>query len=272
MWKVIQFPLTRIVIALVFVGGLNTFAQFQLDGLERFLSAAILVLLADLTYRLYVRVIEKRPAKELGFQAVALELLAGIGIGTALFAGAVCLLWLSGSYRIVGMNTWLAAAVALPAAIRSGYVEEVLLRGVVFRITEEGLGSWLALAISAALFGLAHAGNLNATWVSTAAISLEAGVLLAAAYMVSRRLWLPIGIHFAWNFTQGGIFGIAVSGYQVKGLVRSELSGSPLVSGGSFGAEASVYAVGVCLIAGICLLLKARRAGNFVRPFWRRTA
>jgi hypothetical protein len=56
-------------------------------------------------------------------------------------------------------------------------------------------------------------------------IIFESGVLLAAAFVVTRRLWFPIGMHFAWNFTQGGIFGVAVSGGAASGLFRGQLSG-----------------------------------------------
>jgi len=268
-WKVVRFPLTRIVLALALVGGLVTVLQPRLQGLDRWLSTLILVVAADLAYRLFVRVIERRRTSELGFRRAAGELAAGIAIGAALFAATIAALWLAGSYRLVATGTWLAAAAALPSAIRAGYIEEILLRGVVFRITEEGLGSWLALAISGALFGLLHAGNPGATWVSAVAIALEAGVLLAAAYMVTQRLWLPIGIHFAWNFTQGGIFGLAVSGHQSTGLLRGELSGPIWLTGGSFGAEASLLAVMICLLSGICLLLLARSRRHFVPPFWR---
>jgi membrane protease YdiL (CAAX protease family) len=187
-----------------------------------------------------------------------------------LFTLTVSLLWAVGCYRVSGTNSWLPVAAALPASIMSGYVEELVMRGIIFRITEDGLGSWLALAVSSALFGLAHLGNLNATWVSTFAIMLEAGVLLAAAFMVTRRLWLAIGTHLAWNLTQGGIFGVAVSGHASKGVLEGVLSGPAVLSGGSFGAEASLVAVLVCLTAGVYLVKQASQKGHIVKPFWMR--
>jgi CAAX protease family protein len=96
--------------------------------------------------------------------------------------------------------------------------------GQQFRITEENLGSWIAVVISSALFGLAPIGNPDATWISTTAIALEARVLLAAAYMWTRRLWFAIGIHFSWNVTQGGSLGVTGSGKQVDGLLSGRLS------------------------------------------------
>jgi hypothetical protein len=154
----------------------------------------------------------------------------------------------------------------LATAIGAGVGEELAFRGVIFRMTEERLGTAAALIISSLLFGLVHAANPGATLVSTAAIALEAGGLLGMAYSASRSLWLPIGLHFGWNFTEGGIFGTAVSGGQSHGLVDSVLSGPTLMTGGSFGPEASVIAVVVCLAATVTLGLWTARHGRW-RPW-----
>ena len=134
-------------------------------------------------------------------------------------------------------------------------------RGVVFRRLEQGLGTTIALVISAVLFGLMHAGNRGATWISTLAIVLESGVLLGLAYTATRSLWLPIGLHFGWNFTEGGIFGAAVSGGQNTGLIVAPLSGSPLITGGAFGPEASLAALIVSLCASTALACYVVREG-----------
>ena len=100
------------------------------------------------------------------------------------------------------------------------------------------------------------------------AIILEAGVLLGAAYVLTRRLWMAIGIHFAWNFTQAGLFGVNVSGVSLGGLLESMLSGPDLISGGSFGVEASLFTVALGLALGVFFLVLAHRRGNFIAPFW----
>jgi hypothetical protein len=146
-------------------------------------------------------------------------------------------------------------------------VEEILFRGVVFRITEERLGTWIAIAISAVLFALLHLTSANATVTSTIVVGLEAGVLLSAAYALTGRLWLAIGIHFAWDFARDAIFGIA-SG--ASGLVRAEVSGPGLLSGGSSGIEGSILALFLCLMVSAYLLARAARKGRIVRPFWQR--
>ena len=175
-----------------------------------------------------------------------------------------------GYYRVEEIGAWSALAAAFHMAVASSYIEEVIFRGVIFRITEEALGTWLALGITVALFGLVHLGNPNASLYGAAAIGIEAGVLLGAAYVLTRRLWLVIGIHFGWNFIQGGVFGPNVSGIRVESLLRSELSGPELLSGGSLGVEGSIIAIIVCLLASLAILHRARRQDRFIQPFWRR--
>jgi membrane protease YdiL (CAAX protease family) len=88
------------------------------------------------------------------------------------------------------------------------FVEGVILRGVFFRITEEKLGTWAALVVSVVLFALLHLASPGATVTSTIVVGIEGGVLLSAAYVFTRRLWLAIGIHFGWDFSQDAIFGV----------------------------------------------------------------
>ncbi len=97
----------------------------------------------------------------------------------------------------------------------------------------------------------------------------EAGVVLGAAYAVSGRLWLPIRLHIGWNFTEGSIFGMSVSGLTASsGWVRGSLSGSPLMTGGQFGPEASAVAVLVCLLLAVYFLYRAVKLGRIEPPAW----
>jgi hypothetical protein len=235
-------------------------------------TAALTIAAAAVAYVGYVRLVERRPVRELSLRGAVPEFAAGAAIGTALIASVVGVLAAIGALRLGPGGT---AAAVLPAAISlaamSGFVEEVVVRGVVFRIVEEALGTWPAIVLSAALFGAGHLGNPGATWWSGAAIAIEAGVLLAAAYLITRRLWLAIGLHAAWNFTEAGVFGVAVSGHDVPGLLRATPAGPPLLSGGAFGAEASIVAVVLCTAAGALLLVMAARRGRLRPPPWVRS-
>ena len=92
--------------------------------------------------------------------------------------------------------------------------------------------------------------------------------MLGAAYMLTRSLWLPMGLHAAWNFTQGEVYDIPVSGTQVHGLVDARLSGPPLLTGNGFGLEASIIAIVVATGFGLWLLWQAIRKGELVQPWW----
>ena len=179
------------------------------------------------------------------------------------------LLWLMGSYHVLSVNpdaVWLPSLLGL--GIATGIGEETLFRGVLYRISEEGLGTWGALAISALFFGGAHLNNPNATMWSALAIAIEAGILLALVYHLTRSLWMVIGLHAAWNFSEGTIYGFAVSGFNVKGIVVPSITGSDWVTGGKFGVEGSVVAVAVSACISAVLLAIAIRRKTIVPPSW----
>jgi len=207
-----------------------------------------------------VRLIEKRPITELSGPGAPNELGLGLLVGLGLFSIIIAILWALGYYRVTGMNSWLVLIPAIVANVPSGFIQEVIFRGVVFRITRESLGMWWALGISSILFGLIHILSATATLQSVVAITLEAGVLLGAAYMLTKRLWLPIGIHVAWDLANDGIFGVGSSGATgetIRGLFQAKLTGPDLLSGGAAGVEASVISVIVILAASIYMIRKA---------------
>jgi hypothetical protein len=221
-----------------------------------FLSVAMIA-----AYRWLVRGLERRTADELQAAKAARGLAQGAVAGAALFALVYAILWALGAVTVDGYGGLSGLGSALAVAMASAVGEEIVFRGVVFRRLEDSLGTTIALVISAVLFGLVHAGNRGATWVSTLAIVLESGVLLGLAYAATRSLWLPIGLHFGWNFTEGGIFGAAVSGGQNTGLIVAPLSGAQLTTGGVFGPEASLAALIVSLCASTALACYVMRAG-----------
>jgi membrane protease YdiL (CAAX protease family) len=221
------------------------------------LAAALVAIYAGL-----VRSLERRAPRELAPRA--LQALAGILLGLALFSSVFALLHAVGVARWQGVSARFDVIPMLAAAMLAGVGEELTFRGGLFRILEERLGTAWALALSAAVFGLLHALNPGATIVSTAAVALEAGVLLAAAYALTRNLWFPIGLHLGWNFTEGGVFGVSVSGGSAgKGMLSVALAGPRLLTGGRFGPEASLIAIAVCLAVAIALLALALRAGRW---------
>ena len=283
-WKnVLHFPLTRIVLATLFVLVSVIVVQgiIALLGtvapLDSPLIGLLLVLISSVAvggaYTLYVHLVERRVATELSGPGAFKEFGAGALLGLGLFAAISLVLWLLGDYQVVGLNPWIVLIPALVANVPSALIQEIIFRGVIFRITEESLGSWLALAISAVLFGLLHVLMEQATLLSVIAITLEAGVLLGAAYMLTHRLWLAIGIHIGWDMAVDGIFGVGHSGLtgsSIQGLFQAKLSGPVLITGGAAGVEASIIAVVILLAVSLVLLRKVIQEGHVISPYWKR--
>ena len=122
---------------------------------------------------------------------------------------------------------------------------------------------------SAVIFGLLHLISPDSTLLGASSIVVGSSVLLTDAYVLTGRLWLLIGIHVAWNFTQGGIFGITVSGHPAAGLLHGTLTGPEWLSGGAFGAEASVVATALCFVAGLAFFVLAIQKSRIVQPWWK---
>ena len=230
-------------------------------AMARGLGLALAMIIA---YRLLVRWTEARKADELGGKGAVSLTLLGIVLGAAMFGLVFLLLAYNGVAHLGGFLGTDAVWVAIGGAIADAVGEEIVIRGVLFRLLEESFGTLVGVFVSGTLFGLLHSFNHGASLASTAAIALEAGVFLAAAYAATRSLWLPIGLHFGWNFTEGGVFGAAVSGGAHQGLFASTFTGDALWTGGAFGPEASVVAVGVSLVASAILLGIAIARGNWI--------
>jgi uncharacterized protein len=279
-WKrwLLFSPLARIVIfALLFMalsfasgallhalGWLGKDAPATLHGLAQFLMRAVPALLA---YLLLVRFVERRAIAELAPRKLLPDGVLGAVGGLLLFSAVIGVLYVLGSYHVTGTNPgapWLPAL--LMFGLGAGIGEEIIARGVIFRIAEEGLGTWAALIISALFFGAAHMANPGATLWSSAAIAIEAGLLFGLLYHVTRSLPICMGLHAAWNFAQGTIYGVPVSGMKADGWLVSTRSGPDWLSGGVFGAEASVVALGLCSLCTLGLLAVALRRGSIV-PF-----
>jgi membrane protease YdiL (CAAX protease family) len=277
--RIVRSPLIRLLLGFIWIVLVTAGFQKLLSALPGVHSpgtnpglAALLALISLLAYAGFVRLLERRPVTELSKRGAAAEAGLGVLLGAGLFSATIGILAMAGAFHVHGSNP---ASVMLPVladSIAAGVIEELLMRALVFRLLEELLGTWLALAISAVLFGALHLANPHSSLLAGIALVFEAGVILAAAYVATRRLWLAIGLHFSWNFTQGGIFGVAVSGNTMSGLLRGQLSGPSWLSGGAFGAESSLVAVLLCFAAGVALLALGRKRGHMIAAPWHRRA
>lgn len=272
--RILQVPLVRLLLLgplllLILATGNGFMPRGEKYSLAPIAAAVAMAAVAIAVYVAFVRYVERRPVRELSLPGMGRELAIGALIGAGLYAACVLILMVLGIYRIDGLNPWSYMVPAVAMALSSGVIEELLFRGAVFRIVEEALGSWISLVVSSLVFGLLHLVNPTATLMGALFISVEAGVLLAAAYMATRRLWMSIGFHISWNYTQSGIFsGIVSGGVSAPGLIEATISGPPMLTGGSFGLEASVIACALCTATGVTLLVLAVRSQKIVASPW----
>lgn len=272
---ILRSPPARILVLgfiLLVMMGLNGDVMTSYAG-EPVKSVMHIMALAIAGFAVYIgfaHFVEQRVAAELAVKGMGRELGIGLFIGAGLYATCELILMALGIYRIDGLNPLSFMIPAIAMALSSGIFEELLFRGVLFRSVETWFGSWTALVVSSLVFGLTHLLNPHGTLEGALFIAVEAGILLGAAFMLTRRLWLSMGFHVAWNYTQSAIFSGIVSGNEPsQGLVRSTINGPDLLTGGSFGVESSVLALLLCTTTGIVMLVMAARRGKIVPPIWK---
>lgn len=279
LWRrIADFPLVTMVIALVAVNlplvvlslaSRSATARGVDPDILKVLTGLAATVVAIVLFKYVVGRLGEAPRDDLPFDLRWRDFARGT-VGAAILmsviVGGVAIL---GGYAIAGWGgSTTLPEILLMGGLQAAFVEEILVRGIIFRFLEEFGGSWFALALSSALFGLGHLGNDNATVFSSLAIALEAGIMLGGAYMLTRNLWLAIGIHFGWNVTQGYIWDVPVSGHPVDGMVDAQSRGNELISGGAFGVEASVVALVLATAVGVWFVVQAARWGHVMRPWW----
>lgn len=279
-WVFLIIGVVFIVVAMMIgmIAGLVTGADIESENPADMFNAANVLVTCALCFAGYYilrRFIEQSDTYDLSLRGGAFggagrELSVGIAIAVAMLSAVVAIMAAFGAFKITGMTS---LAVVMPAFYMATYAaitEEILMRGLLFRLSEHWMGSWLALILSAFLFGLMHIFNDNSGWLPSIAIAIEAGLLLGAAYMLTRRLWVVIGIHFGWNFVLGGIYGIPVSGYAFPSVFQSEIGGADLITGGKFGAEASIITIIIGGLLSAYLIKLCIDKGHLIAPKWKR--
>lgn len=267
-WRLLGFLFvvllaTLVVGAVAFVDLLRTLVLGVGLGAEAagfFLNTAVSAVAAVIAIGVAAFVLDRRRLADYGFH-LDRDWWIDLGFGLALGAGLMTLVFLvelaAGWVRVRGTldggsTDFLVGFVAILAVfLLVGVYEELLSRGYLLTNVAEGLAGYVgrtgatavAVLVSAGLFGLAHFGNPNATVLSTINIGL-AGVMLAAGYVLTDELSIPVGLHVTWNFFQGVVYGFPVSGTggYAKVLVI-EQGGPTLLTGGSFGPEAGLLGV-----------------------------
>ena len=222
---------------------------------------------------------DKRPVSSIGLEHSKIWWIEfGFGVFIAFLAQTIIFSieygfsWLEISgygWERAGVEIWAWSAFTYFLTMLSvGFYEELLFRGYPIKNLAEGFtigkvttqqASWIAVVLTSVLFGFAHAGNPNASTISTFNIIL-AGFMLSVPFLLTGRLAMSIGIHFSWNWIMGGIYGLPVSGLDGRrSVLQTNEIGPDIWTGGKFGPEAGLLGILGMIFILICILLFAKK-------------
>jgi membrane protease YdiL (CAAX protease family) len=221
-------------------------------GIYAYALTSLLGLLATaLILWIFRRFVDRRTFNSLGFawQNYKKHFLEGIGLGFFLVAAGFIFLYILGMLTISNIQIEPLTLIGyLLMFIVVALNEEILMRGYFLNNMMTSMNKYIALLISSIIFAIIHMANANINLIAFFNIFL-AGVVLGIYYAYTKNLWLPIGLHLAWNFFEGPVFGFEVSGLKTSSIIIHEIQGNTLLTGGEFGFEASLPAtVLICLL------------------------
>jgi hypothetical protein len=256
-WKIllffITFGISEVIFAIPPVLTGNSILAFQLS----LLGATVLS-----TY-IMMKFIEKKRFSDIGLwikKKTLNHILLGTGIGLAMITMVVTpnifLKYYTYSTRELNQITS-ALFNTFVICILVAFAEEMLFRGYPFQRLIDGVGPVAATLIFSLMFSLLHLGNPNINYMALLNIAL-AGVWLSVAYIRTGSLWLPISLHFSWNFFQGYLYSLPVSGVEFKSIFEVEINTDNLISGGKFGPEASIL-TSIVLIISTVFIIKSEK-------------
>ena len=278
--KILLFPLTRIIIGTaIFIAVPTLLNKWVLkpalseiipdQSTEQVIRWTISILMLILVYVGLFRLYERRNISEFAIRYAGKENLIGFIAGGLLVGCIILVLMISGSISFTIQNPFTIIFKPLMLFILLALMEEIIFRGIIYRITEQSLGTWLALIISALLFGIVHITNDHADFPGILSAAL-AGVMLGVIYSLRGRLWYPLAIHVGWNFFQY-FFGLPVSGLDdFEYFMEASREGPKWLIGGGFGIENSLLTILMILGLSAFLIYRIRITGKFVKPFWKK--
>lgn len=217
-------------------------------------------------YSLAVRLSEKRPVYELNIWKALPHLGLGMLWGFLSIGGIAALLGLTGVFQLTGRGDPAGHWRLLLILFLLAMTEEIIYRGILHRLIEKWTNTAVALVVSSLLFSLMHFSNDHYSLASFLAI-LSGGAVMGLLYSMTGSLWLPMACHYSWNLCQV-LLGIRLSGmddFAGLALLRSELNGPTLWTGGSFGLENSALTIGYTIILSVILSFTLFTAKSKIR-------
>ena len=253
MRKIFLHPISRMFISTVLLVG-TTFLVKEFIT-KPFLSSVItqewiiktLVTLLGLivmvaVYYLILKYYEKRPFTELSQKHALKENTIGFMLGFLIISVAVGILYLGGFYEIIHMNSILKFIPLITFIMGSAMLEELIFRGIIFKILENWKGTIIALIASASIFQIPHFMNPH-EGLLPAILGVLFGVVTALMYANTKRLWLPFAFHFGWNLAQPtlGTTLSVINDFEI--LFQAKIDGPEILTGSAFGIEDSIISM-----------------------------
>jgi len=240
------------------------------DGTKALITSITEAIISVAGYIILFKAYDKRQIGELSATKFISNAIPGFMTGILLQAIFIFIIYVAGGYSVDRVNHASTLIVPFAFALTAGFVAEIIMIGIVFRLLEKQTGTIVALIIFVILFAVLHVNVKGATVISVGATAMQAGLMLPAAYVVSRNLWLPIFIHFGWDFAEPGLFGgINPSSSLTHGLITSNIAGNSLLTGGQTGPQDSLSSLFLCALLGSLFLLYAKRKNRLIKPQWR---
>ncbi len=277
--RTILFPLLKIIIGIALIVGSAAIGEWLRSAVfEKYLKkelaavivVAIQIVLALSSYILFFRYCEKRKISELSAKTFLKNSLIGFLLGLGIQSLTIAVLYVSGGYSIGHINPVSFLVPGFISALTAGFIAELILRGVFFRIVEEKLGSPIAIIVSVLLFVIMHSGAEGASFLSVSSTAIQTGLLYSLTYVYSRSLWLPIFLHFSWDFAEPAIYGGVNPGMPAeKTWFAGNITGPASLTGGVFGPGHSLQSLIFCLAASLIFFWLAKQKNNFIKPYWK---
>jgi hypothetical protein len=262
---IVNYYLVRIIVGILVIGSsvalIEWAGRFFLDKTnlaEEIKNLLISITESGISLFLYInlyRWYEKRQITELSKHVFVRYSLWGFASGFALQTVFILFIFLTHTYSIEKINPISSLLPAFSTALTAGFVAELIIRGIIFRITEEKFGTITALCFITLMFAVFHLDAIGASPVTVLTSALMSGLLLSSVYVLTKSLWPTIFLHFAWDFTEPGIYGALNPGNTIhQSLFSSRIGGPELITGGLLGPQNSIQALLVIFTACIIIL------------------
>lgn len=278
-WAVIRAVSYLLVVYLFLVATTNVIGLINPNLFESLgpyalcLSEFVTLSLSIIVMAIFLRRDGNQFLTDMGFKnakKAIVEVPLGLVLGATVVGIMFGAMFLVGGYSVSGMSWTINFVPALLLYFFAAFAEELVFRGFIFQTLEKSAGTIFAVVGSSLAFGFAHMVNMPTdaqplyVAYACALLAFEAGLPLSGAFLLGRRLWLPIGFHWAWNFLEGTVFGVTVSGTDPgPSFLTSRTQGNQFTSGGIFGPEASLPFFGVGVVSGLILLYVTYKRGNW---------